>query len=81
MKITQLKLYAVVSRGEHGRYEIVKSLRGGLMIYTKRSEAIAARVEESGGERGDLDAWKIVTFTADGLMTTKHKKKTDETAP
>ena len=26
MKITQLKLYAVVSRGEHGRYEIVKSL-------------------------------------------------------
>lgn len=75
MKLTQLKLYAVVAAGPHGRAEV---LYGGpraphMMVFTKRGEAIAARVEESGGDPTLLAAWKIVSFSPDGFMTTKPK--------
>lgn len=77
MNIKQLKLYAVVARNDHGRLVIVSSRRMPLMVYARRSEAIAARVEEADGDATLLAGWKIVSFSADGPVTTKHKKETE----
>lgn len=75
MKLTQLKLYAVVAPGPHGRAEVLTSgSQYAPMVYSKRGDAISARVEESAGDPELLAAWKIVSFSPDGIMTTKHTK-------
>lgn len=66
------KLYAIVVRGPNGHTEILTHGRGyALMVFTRRSEAFSARVEEAGGDDSLLKAWKVVEFEPKGEVSTK----------
>lgn len=66
------KLYAVVARGPNGHVEILTRGREyTLLVFTRRSEAFAARVEEAGGDDSLLKAWKVVEFEPKGEVSTK----------